>query len=327
MAIEEDAIGHDHHHHHDHGPDDGHHHGGHGHSHAHAPTDFGRAFLIGIVLNAGFVAAEVVCGLAAHSVALLADGGHNLSDVLGLVVAFAAAALAKRAPTSRFTYGFGTSSILAALFNAVFLLVVVGGLSWEAIGRLARPEPVGGTTVMIVAALGIGINGLCAWLFASGRKGDINIRGAFAHMLADAVVSAGVVLAGLAILLTGWAWLDPVVSLIVNAVIVWGTWTLLRDSIVMALHAVPPGIEPERVRAWLEARPGVMGVHDLHIWPLSTTETALTAHLVMPGGHPGDAFLMTVCEALRHHHGIGHATLQVEIDAETVCALAPAHVV
>ncbi len=309
------------HHHHDHAH--GHHHDDHGH----APADFGRAFLIGIGLNAAFVVAEVVFGLAGHSVALLADAGHNLSDVLGLVVAWGAATLARQAPTSRFTYGFGTTSILAALFNAVFLLVVIGGLSWEAIGRLAHPEPVAGRIVMIVAAIGIAINGLCAWLFASGRKGDINIRGAFAHMLADALVSVGVVVAGLVILLTGWEWLDPAVSLVINAVIVWGTWTLLRDSSTMALNAVPPGIEPDRVRRYLAGTRGVAGVHDLHIWPISTTETALTAHLVMPGGHPGDGFLMGLCGALRSDYGIGHATLQIEVEEATVCALAPAHVV
>ena len=314
-------AGDDHHDHQSHG-------GSHGASgHVHAPADFGRAFLIGIGLNAAFVVAEVVFGLAGHSVALLADAGHNLSDVLGLVVAWGAATLARQTPTPRFTYGFGTSSILAALFNAVFLLVVIGGLSWEAILRLAHPEPVAGSTVMIVAAIGIAINGLCAWLFASGRKGDINIRGAFAHMLADALVSVGVVLAGLVILLTGWERLDPVVSLVINAVIVWGTWTLLRDSSTMALHAVPPGIEPDRVRRYLAETRGVAGVHDLHIWPISTTETALTAHLVMPGGHPGDSVLMDLCAALRSDYGIGHATLQIEVEEATVCALAPADVV
>ena len=233
----------------------GHHHGGPGHSHA--PASFGSAFAIGIGLNALFVIAEVVFGVFGHSVALLADAGHNLSDVLGLVVAWGASVLARRAPDHRFTYGLGSSSILAALFNAVFLLVVVGGLSWEAIGRLWRPEPVAGVTVMVVAAIGIAINGFCAFLFASGRKGDLNVRGAFAHMLADAVVSAGVVVAGLVILLTGWVWLDPVVSLVVNALIVYGTWTLLRDSATMALGAVPPGIDTARVRRFLSDRPGV----------------------------------------------------------------------
>lgn len=283
--------------------------------------------MLGIALNAGFVVAEMVLGLASHSVALLADAGHNLSDVLGLAVAGGAHALTRRAPTGRFTYGFGSSSILAALFNAVVLLIVVGGLSWEAITRFARPEPVAAGTVMAVAAAGIAVNGVCAWLFAAGRKGDLNLRGAFAHMLADAVVSAGVVLAGLVILLTGWAWLDPAVSLAVNAVIVAGTWSLLRDSSAMAMGAVPPAIEPAAVRRFLAEQPGVAALHDLHIWPLSTTETALTVHLVMPGGHPGDGALMACCAALRERFAIGHATLQIETDAATVCALAPEHVV
>ena len=329
----------DDHAHHDHAAHDhaahdhaGHAHAGHHHAHgglghSHAPKDFGRAFAVGVGLNAAFVVAEVLFGVLGHSVALLADAGHNLSDVLGLLAAWAATLLARRLPTGRFTYGFGSSSILAALFNAVVLLVVIGGLSWEAIGRLWRPEPVAGGTVMLVAALGIAINGCCAYLFASGRKGDINIRGAFTHMLADAMVSAGVVAAGLVILLTAWFWIDPVVSLVVNALIVYGTWSLLRDSMSMALGAVPPGIEGAAVRRFLLARPGVVDVHDLHIWPISTTETALTAHLVMPDGHPGDRLLMECCAALKADYAIGHVTLQVETDETTICALAPDHVV
>ena len=299
----------------------------HDHGHMHAPANFGAAFAVGIALNAGFVVLEVVFGIAGHSVALLADAGHNSSDALGLVVAWLATVLARRAPTARFTYGLGGSSILAALFNAVFLLVVVGGLSWEAIGRLFHPGPVAGKTVMIVAAAGIVINGICAWLFASGRKYDLNIRGAFMHMAADALVSAGVVVAGLIILLTGWLWLDPLVSLAINAIIVWGTWTLLRDSTAMSLSAVPPGIESERVERFLAARPGVASVHDLHIWAMSTTETALTVHLVMPAGHPGDAFIAELCRNLRERFAIGHATVQVETDEASACPLAPAHVV
>lgn len=320
--------GHGHRHgHDDHDHDHGHRGHAHGPGHVHAPASFGRAFVIGIALNAAFVVAEVVFGLASHSVALLADAGHNLSDVLGLLVAGGAHALTRRAPTGRFTYGFGSSSILAALFNAVFLLVVIGGLSWEAVTRFAHPEPVAAWTVMGVAATGIAVNGACAWLFAAGSEGDLNMRGAFAHMLADALVSVGVVLAGLVILVTGWLWLDPAVSLLVNAVIVYGTWSLLRDSTTMAMAAVPPGIEPEAVRRFLSERPGVSGLHDLHIWPISTTDTALTVHLVMPGGHPGDAALMACCSGLRDRFGIGHATLQVEVDETTACALAPDHVV
>ena len=314
------------HHDHDHGGQ-GHDHGHGHHGHSHAPTSFGRAFAIGIALNAGFVVVEVVFGLAGHSVALLADAGHNLSDVLSLAVAGVAHLLAQRAPTRRYTYGFGSSSILAALFNAAFLLFVIGGLSWEAILRLADPAPVAAGSVMGVAAAGIAVNGLCAWLFASGQKGDLNLRGAFAHMLSDAVVSAGVAVAGLVILLSGWMWVDPLVSLAVNAVIVGGTWGILRDSTAMAMGAVPPGVDAEAVRRFLEARPGVAGLHDLHIWPISTTETALTAHLVMPGGHPGDAVLMALCADLRERFSIGHATVQIETDALTACALAPEHVV
>jgi cobalt-zinc-cadmium efflux system protein len=323
-------MNHDHdHHEHDHQDHHGHEHGGHSHGvgHVHAPADFGRAFAVGIALNAGFVVLEAAFGVAGHSVALLADAGHNLSDVLGLLVGWIASILVKRAPTARFTYGLASSSILAALFNAVFLLVVIGGLSWEAIGRLFNPEPVAGGTVMAVAAIGIVINAISAWLFASGRKDDINIRGAFTHMAADALVSLGVVVAGLVILLTGWLWLDPVVSLVINAVIVFGTWSLLRDSAAMSLNAVPPGIDVAKVSAFLAGRPGVSTIHDLHIWGMSTSETALTVHLVMPEGNPGDAFLLELCEALRTRYRIGHATFQVETNPDNRCALAPADVI
>lgn len=310
---------------HEHGADHGHQHGPGGH--VHAPASFGRAFAIGIGLNTAFVLIEAGYGIASNSMALLADAGHNLSDVLGLIVAWVAAVLSKRPPSGRYTYGLRGSSILAALFNAMFLLVAVGAIGWEAILRLFKPEPVAGTTVMIVAAIGILINGFTAWLFASGRKGDLNIRGAYLHMAADAAVSAGVVVAGLVILLTGWLWLDPVVSLAIVAVIVGGTWGLLRDSLALSLNAVPPGIELEAVRSFLAGQPGVAGVHDLHVWPMSTTDTVLSAHLLMPGGHPGDAFLMQVAEELQHHHGIGHVTLQVETDPNTGCKLEPDHVI
>ena len=299
----------------------------HTNGHAHGAADFGRAFAVGIALNLAFVIVEFVFGLLGNSVALMADAGHNLSDVLGLAIAWIASALGKRPPSSRYTYGLGGSSILAALFNGVFLLVAVGAIAWEAILRLAHPEPVASVSVMVVAAIGILINGLTAWLFASGRKGDLNIRGAFLHMVADALVSLGVVGAGFVILLTGWLWVDPVVSLVIVAVIVWGTWGLLRDSLAMSVDAVPSKIDPATVKAYLEGRSGVTEVHDLHIWSMSTTDNALTAHLVMPGGHPGDDFLMTAATELKRQYGIGHVTLQIEISQDTACHLAPDHVV
>jgi cobalt-zinc-cadmium efflux system protein len=293
----------------------------------HAPASFGTAFAVGIALNLTFVAVEFVYGVLANSMALVADAGHNLSDVLSLAIAWIASVLARRPPSSRLTYGLGGSSIVAALFNAVLLLVAVGAIAWEAILRLFHPEPVASGTVMIVAAVGIFINGATAWLFASGRKGDLNIRGAFLHMVADAAVSAGVVVAAAVILMTGWLWLDPLTSLAVVGLIVWGTWSLLRDSLAMSVSAVPAAIDPQAVRRYLESRPGVAAVHDLHIWPMSTTETALTAHLVLPAGHPGDEFLMQATTELKRRFGIGHTTLQIEVSAETACQLAPDHVV
>ncbi|MBS0278104.1 MAG: cation transporter [Proteobacteria bacterium] len=313
------------HHHHDH---EDHQHDEHGHDHHHGhhhhspPKDFNSAFAIGIALNVGIVVMQTVYGLIAHSTALLADAGHNLSDVLSLVVAWGAAGLAKRPATARYTYGLRGSSIIAALFNAVFLLVVLGGIAWEAIRRFAEPVEVHGTIVMTVAAIGIVINGISAWLFASGRKGDINVRGAYLHMLSDAVVSFGVVCAGGLIILTGWTWLDPAVTLIIVGVIVHGTWGLLRDSWGMALAAVPRGIEPDAVRAYLSTLAGVKRIHDLHIWPMSTTETALTCHLVVPDGHPGDGFTMQIAQELRERFKIGHSTIQVELGEDVDCSLA-----
>nr|WP_238301334.1 cation diffusion facilitator family transporter [Methylobacterium gregans] len=287
----------------------------------HAPARFGTAFALGIGLNTAFVLIEAGYGWASNAMSLVADAGHNLSDVLGLLVAWVASVLVRRAPSARFTYGLRGSSILAALFNGVFLLVAVGAILWEAAWRLVHPEPVAGVTVMVVAGIGILINGLTAWLFASGAKGDINIRGAFLHMAADAAVSAGVVLAGLAIWLTGMTWIDPAVSLAIGGLIVWASWGLLRDSVTLSLDAVPPGIDPEAVADWLRARPGVAGLHDLHIWPMSTTETALTAHLVMAGGHPGNRFLIEAAETLRARFGIHHATLQIEEAGGPPCRL------
>lgn len=312
-----DHAGHDHAHSHSHGF--GH---AHGAGHVHTPKNFGPAFAIGIALNLGFVGVEALYGWLSNSMALVADAGHNLSDVLGLVAAWIAAVLVKRAPTARFTYGLRGSSILAALFNAVLLLVATGGIIVEAVQRLLEPAPVAGTTVMIVAGIGILINGFTAWLFASGAQGDINIRGAYLHMMADAVVSVGVVLAGLVILATGFDWIDPLVSLAIAVLIIVATWGLLRDSVAMSLAAVPPGIDPEAVRAHLAARPGVRGLHDLHIWSMSTTEVALTVHLVVAGGAPDRHFLKDTADTLRARFGIHHATLQIEIEGETACTLA-----
>ena len=305
----------------------GHDHGAHGHSHNHAPTSFGRAFLVGTALNLAFVVIEAVYGFLANSMALLADAGHNLSDVLGLLVAWGAASLATRAPSHRFTYGLRKSSVLAALFNAIFLLVAIGAIAYEAIRRFSSPEPISGKTVMIVAAIGILVNGVTAWMFAGGRKGDINIRGAYLHMAADAAVSAGVVFAGLVFVMTGWLWLDPAVSLAIVAVIMLGTWGLLRDSVTMAMDAVPAGLDLHEVEASLAALPGVLRVHDLHIWPMSTTETALTCHLVIPRDPPRDEFLKSAEKMLESEYGITHSTIQIEHDPDEECRQAPASAV
>ena len=297
------------------------------HAHAHGPIDYSRAFAIGVAANLAYVAVQTGYGLQANSVALLADAAHNLSDVLGLVLAWGAATLAKRLPSQRFTYGLRRSSILAALLNAAFLLLVTGGIAWEAIQRFLEPVDVTGATVIWVAALGIAVNGGSALLFLSGRKHDLNVRGAFMHMAADAVVSLGVVLAGFGMVFTGWLWLDPAVSLLVSAVIVVGAWSLLRDSVRLALDAVPEGVDIDKVRAYLCELPGVVEIHDLHVWGMSTTETALTAHLVMPGGHPGDAFMAAVSTRLHEEFHIGHSTVQVETNPDHPCVLAPESVV
>jgi cobalt-zinc-cadmium efflux system protein len=298
-----------------------------GGGHVHAPGNFGTAFLIGIILNLGFVVVEVIYGLLAHSMALVADAGHNLGDVLGLGMAWVATILARRAPSQFHTYGLRRGTILAALANAMFLLVAVGAIAIEGVRRLIEPTAVAGVTVMVVAALGMVINGVTAWLFAAGRKGDINLRAAFLHMAYDALVSLGVVVAGGVILLTGWTRLDPLVSLAVAGVILMGTWSLLRESVRMSLDAVPPAIKPAEVSTFLKHQAGVTALHDLHIWPMSTTETALTCHLVMPGGHPGDEVLARLAHELHHRFGIGHATIQVEVDEHVACALEPDHVV
>ena len=297
------------------------HHHDHDHGHHHAPADFGRAFAIGIALNIGFVLVEAAFGFLANSVALLADAGHNLSDVLGLAVAWGGATLAKAPPSKRFTYGLRGSSILAALVNALLLLVALGAIVLEAVQRFGHPTAIAGPTVAAVAGVGIVVNLATALLFARGRKGDINIRGAFLHMAADAAVSAGVVVAGLVVWRTGLDWIDPAASLVIAAIIFWQTWGLLSESVEMSLAAVPRGIDFDAVGAALRALPGVSDTHDLHIWPMSTTETVLTAHLVMPGGHPGDAFLADAQAMLHRRFAIGHATLQIEVDPACYCAL------
>jgi cobalt-zinc-cadmium efflux system protein len=307
---------------HDHGYHHHHHHH-HGHGHSHAPADYGRAFIIGIGLNIIFVLAEIIYGLQAQSVALLADAGHNASDVLSLILAYIASRLLKRKPSQRFTYGLQSTSILAALANAVVLMVAVGGIMWEAVYRFSSPQPVEGMTIMIIASLGVLINGGTALMFM-GNKHDLNVRGAYLHMAADAGISLGVVISGLVIMMTGWLWLDPAVSIVISLVIVAGTWGLLKDSLTLALHAVPAHIDPDKVRETLNALPGVASVHDLHIWAMSTTENALSAHLLMKNGHPGDAFLAQATTVLQDRFHIGHSTLQLELgDTATDCPLAP----
>lgn len=305
----------------------GHHHSHlHDHAHAHGPApgeSHGRAFAVAVLLNTGFVVAEALAGLASGSMALLADAGHNLSDVLSLLLAWGASVLAARPPSRGYTYGLKSSSILAAIANAALLWVALGAILLETLHRFVYPEPVAGPVMIAVAAAGILVNGLCAVLFARGRKADLNLRAAFQHLLADAAVSAGVVGAGIAITLTGREWIDPVTSLLITLVIAWGSWGLLKDALKMGLLAVPAGIDEEAVLTFLASQPGVSAVHDLHIWPMSTTETALTAHLVMPGGHPGDHFLHELAHELDHRFGVNHATVQVESGSE--CTLAHGH--
>jgi cobalt-zinc-cadmium efflux system protein len=302
-----------------------HHHHNHSHDHArhsHAPDNFGAAFAIGAALNTAFVIAELIFGYAANSLALISDAVHNLSDVIALLLAWGAAWLAQKQPTQRHTYGYRRASILAALFNAGLLLVAVGGIVVEAVNRLYSPAPVAAWTVVAVAALGVAINGFTALLFMRGRHGDLNIRGAYLHMAADAGVSLGVVVAALIIMLTGWLWLDPAISLVIAVVVFWSGWGLARDSVNLALDGVPRDIELAKVRDYLAGLEGVSEVHDLHVWAMSTNETALTAHLVRPGG-TDDAFLHGVCEELSLRFNIHHSTLQIEAAAE-VCKLAPA---
>ena len=318
---------HDHHHH---GDDDGHVHAhdhdhghthAHGHHHHHVPADFGRAFAIGIALNGVYVVGEAVYGFFANSLALLADAGHNAGDVVSLGLAWLAATLARRAPSTRFTYGLASSSILAALANAVLLALVTGAIAWEAVLRLMQPQPAAGLLMMAVASVGILINGATALMFVSGRNRDLNVRSAFQHMASDALVALGVVVTGAAILFTHWQWLDPVISLVIGAVIIWGTWSLLREALALALAGVPPGVDQGGVARYLAGLPGVTEVHDLHIWGMSTTETALTAHLVRPGAAIDDTLLAEVCAELKARYAIHHATLQIE-SGSAPCELA-----
>jgi cobalt-zinc-cadmium efflux system protein len=301
----------------------------HSHDHDHADVDTtSRAFAVGVTLNLAFVVIEAGFGVWANSLSLLADAGHNFSDVIGLLAAWAAMVLSKRLPSTRYTYGLRGSTILAALANAMLLLVAVGGIAWEAIRRLSEPTPVNESTMIWVALAGVVVNVATALMLRRGREHDINLRGAYLHMVADAAVSVGVAVAGAGMLLTGWLWLDPAVSLIIAVVIFIGTWGLLKESLRLSLHAVPERIDPVAVQAYLQALPGVCEVHDLHIWGMSTTETALTAHLVVTGGHPGDEFLDRVAEELEHRFQIGHATLQIELaDGNGACRLAPGDVV
>lgn len=303
----------------------GHHHHDH-HSHeASAPR--GKAFAIAVALNSVFVVAEAGAGWFSGSMALIADAGHNLSDVLSLLLAWAASVLAARPPSSRYTYGFKSSSILAAIANAALLWVALGAILVETIRRFNDPEPVQGMTMIVVATLGIVINAGSALLLAKGREHDLNLKAAFLHLMADAAVSAGVVIAGIAVLVTGFNWIDPVTSLLITILIGWSSWGLVRDSTRLGLLAVPANIDEGAVRSFLLKQPGVVAAHDLHIWPISTTETALTAHLVIPGGHPGDAFLHELAHELEHDFNIGHTTIQVEVEAGNECALESDHIV
>jgi cobalt-zinc-cadmium efflux system protein len=321
------AHAHDHTHHaHDHAHDHGHSHSG-GHHH-HAPANMGRAFAIGVALNTAFVAAEAIAGVWTHSLALLADAGHNLSDVLSLLLAWGAVVLARRAPAGRRTYGLRKGTILASLANAVLLLVAVGVIVSEAVRRFAAPAALDSQVVMLIAGAGVLINGATAMLFMRGSQSDLNVRGAFLHMAADAAVSLAVVAGAFVIGQTGILWIDPALSLVIAGVIVLGTWGLLRDSVDMAMDAAPRGIDVDAVRAWLKALPGVEDVHDLHIWAMSTTETALTAHILRPQNGDCDDFLHEACEGLAGRFSIGHATLQVETSADHAhpCGLATAKV-
>lgn len=284
----------------------------HDHHHHQTPAGFDRAFAIGIALNVAFVSIEAFYGWRVNSLALLADAGHNLSDVAGLVLAWGATLAGRLPATARRTYGWKRASILVAVVNASLLLAAMAWLTWEAVHRLQAPSLTEGATMIAVAAIGVVVNGVTAALFMTGGKSDLNIRGAFLHMAADALVSLGVVVAGAAYLLTGWTWLDPLTSMMIAAVIVLGSWRLFRQSLHLLFDGVPDNIDPAEVKTWLLTLPGVEDVHDLHVWAMSTSETALTAHLVMPDGAPGDSFLHQIAHELQHRFEIDHPTLQIE---------------
>jgi cobalt-zinc-cadmium efflux system protein len=292
-----------------------------GHHHHHHPApDYSRAFAVGVALNVIFVLIEVAYGLMADSLALLTDAGHNLSDVMGLLLAWGASYLATKAPSLRRTYGYSRATILASMFSGLLLLAAVAVIGWEAVNRFFEPAEPAGKTIMVVAGIGVVINSVTAWFFVSGKDHDLNIRGAYLHMAADALVSLGVVISGFVIWKFGLKWFDPMSSLLIAAVIFWSTWGLLRESLNHAIDAVPRGLDPEKIRAWLLEQPGVEGLHDLHIWPTSTTETALTAHLLMPEPPLDDQFLHQLTQQLFEKFGIPHATFQIERGGEqSVC--------
>lgn len=283
------------------------------HVHAHSPQDFNNAFIFGIGLNIIFITLEVIYGLKAHSLALLTEAGHAAGDVIGLFISWGALLLTKHKPSERFTYGFQSASIIAALLNAIFLLLVTGGIIWETMYRFYHPEEVASTTIIIVSIVGIFINGVTACLFLKGSK-DLNIRGAFLHMASDALICLGVLISAILIAKTGKLWIDPVTSLIIAFVILIGTWGLLKESIQLSLYAAPKGIELSKIRMYFKELKGVKEVHDLHIWAISTSSVALSVHLVMPKGHPGDCFINDIIHTLEHNFSIHHATIQIEID-------------
>lgn len=285
----------------------------HGHQNVHlAGPDYGKAFAIGVALNAAFIIVEVVFGLLSNSLALIADAGHNLSDVLGLLLAWGAAILVKKSATENYTYGFKKSSVLAAFLNAMILLVAIGIIIWEAVQRFANPQPIQGPTVMLVAGIGVMINTITALLFYSGRKSDINIKGAFLHMAADAAISLGVVIVGLVLTFVPWYWLDPVVSIVIALVIFYGTWGLLRDSVNLSLDAVPKNIDKVGIENYLNSLPEISGFHDLHIWAMSTTETALTVHVTLCAECDRNQLIQKISDDLRNAYQIAHTTIQVE---------------